>query len=751
MSNQQYQLEQQIAEYLATLLPCGRPRRVSSMCGPESADKYRDISKGKPFTRAQLLEHAGGRATWAVTLDADGAALDGVIDVDEGGQAPLWAVLAAAAELGITAYAIAVDDTANGGHNGGHVWCIFDRPYPAAHVAALMRQIADRAQLADAEIWPGNNHIQRHNQVIRLPLAQHRRAQTRGELLLQSGEILNLDRDLAAGLAALLELPRNGAPPAIELAAPAPNVPKADRRISPGEQAAERSSLADVRARFNAEHTLEQLLLEYGAQPAPGGYSCPCGVQHTHQTTLGISRQGRLFSYSSRCRWYTTKGWDAFGLYVLVEHSNNVGAALKALNPIEPSKRPQLPPAPPAPIEYVLSPAEQARRAADAQRKRDARQASAATTLANVRQRAAQDADLGPADRAVLEALLTVANDWRDWCRPSKLRLAQLSGYSLGSVKRSLTILKARGYFSSEGKGGSSDRTAIRTFLRGSFAPQMIPMLDHESDSYHPLIASEGGAVPSSGAAHMFFLAPPAAPAEAPDRDLLSRVRRLARQAREPGWEFRDYDELEQAALEQEAARLEQLLSQAPADVDEAPIELGQLEPAAYFEPGGASYDPAAAAQLAGEYTGRVKDLADIQTRWRWSNDAIRVPDDRVRVAAQPEQQLLEPAPQLQACPPAPTDPRFKAFAWRWNAAQQEWRTASQRAYFKRQALALCDYAEPSEAKRRWLAFARPPAAPSKPLLAQVSIGRKGVLAAPPSQALASSGAGLQGVQVALF
>ena len=267
-------LAPQIADYLTSLLPGSRPRRVSYMCGPESTDKYRDIAKQKPFTRAQLLEHASGRATWAATLDADGAALAGAIDVDQGGQPALWEVLAAAAELGVTAYAIAVD---SGEHAGGHVWCIFDRPYPATHILALMRQIADRAQLTIKEFWPTN-------QVIRLPFGLHRRANTRGQLLLQSGEIVDLDRDLAAGLAALLELPRNSAPPAIEPAAPAPNVPKADRRISPGEQAAENLSgkerIALARAQFNARNPLHDLLLSYGATPVSGGYTCPCGVPH---------------------------------------------------------------------------------------------------------------------------------------------------------------------------------------------------------------------------------------------------------------------------------------------------------------------------------------------------------------------------------------------------------------------------------------------------------------------------------------
>lgn len=643
MSTQQHQLEQQIANYLATLLPGGRPHRICYMTGPESSKKYIQIPKHQAFTHAQLLEHASTRGTWATTLDADGAALAGAFDVDEGGQPPLWAALAAASELGVTAYAIAVDDTANGGHNGGHFWCIFDRPYPTAHIIGLMHQIADRAQLTIKEFWPSG-------QVIRLPFGLHRRANTRGDLLLQSGEIVTLDRDLAAGFAAVAALPRNSAPPAIAEPAPVLNLPKSPRQLAPAGRPG-RATLADVRARFNAEHTIEQLLLEYGAQRAPGGYSCPCGVPHTHQVTLYISSKGRLFSFSNRCKWYTDKGWDAFGLYVLVEHSNDPIAAAKELNPIASRQARQEAPTPAPEPPPGRTPAQ----IADAQRKRAQRAAAAAETLADVRARAAADETLRPTERAVLEALLTVAGD-RGWCRPSKERIAALAGCGLGSVKRALFGPEAGGrlegrYFVSEGDGGGPNKTAIRTFLRGSFGPQMIPMLDHESDSYHPLGASERAPSPqpASATAHMFFLAPPAAAA---DRGLLGYVRALAKEAAEPGWALRDYAELGQAQLEQEAARLEQLLQAPAADVDEAPAE---LEPAA--QPGaaaaaGASYSPPSRPPT-GQYTGRVKDLAGFETLWHWSNAAIQMRPDGSDHAddAGVEQQLLDEAPSSAGRP----------------------------------------------------------------------------------------------------
>ena len=760
-------LSHQIADYLITLLPGSRPRRIARMLGPESADKYRDIPKQKPFTRAHLVDHAAGRATWAATLDQDGQASAGAIDIDQGGRPALMAALAAAAELGITAYAIAIQSEQ--GHNGGHLWCTFDRPYPAAHIAGLMRQITDRAQLGDAEIWPGNNHIRRADQVIRLPFGQHRKANTRGDLLLQSGEIVTLDRDLAAGLAALLELPHNSAPPAIAEPTPALNLPKSPRQLAPAGRPG-LTSFDDVKAQFNAQHTLEQLLLEYGAQRAPGGYSCPCGVPHTHQVTLFISSRGRLFSFSERCKWYTEKGWDAFGLYVLVEHSNDPIAAVKVLNPIAPHQARQEAPTPaPEP-----SPGRTPAQIADAQRKRAkslSDRASRMARIATLEALAAADKlcsfdrklwahhqqrwlELGSpehyeSNEGIARAVLSIdraptANELR------RLQLAHGRLIARGYLVRTIRWKPGENNTNCWQPGaGAEGGMVIRSARAASAAqPEGITMLESCTDS-QPLTLEASERAPA-----------PQPPAPTADRGLLGYVRALAREAAEPGWALRDYAGFDQAQLEQEAGRLELLLRQAPIDVDEVAAKTenfsvlppAELEPAAQLgAAAGASYSPPAI-EPTGDYTGRSKDLAGFETLWRWSNAAIRMREDRsdqANGAGAEQQQPLEPAPSsagLQACPPAPTDPRYREFAWRWNAAQQVWREDRQRAYFKRQALAFCDYAEPSEAERRWLAFkrsttwARPPSS-SRPPAPPTSrgrpapIGRGGARAAPPSQA----------------
>lgn len=602
---------EQIADYLAQLLPNGRPRRVARMFDPGHGDKYRDISKDAPFTHSMLLAHVCGRETWAATLNRGDNSCLGVIEVDVGGRPAVLAVLAAATERGLTAFAIAVDNPLSR-HAGGHVWFLYTESAASVAIVAQLRQVATAAGLsADSEIWPCN-------QVIRLPFGYHRWARTRGELVTQTGELVDLDVDLAGGFDLVRSLPTNAAPPAVSTIVDTPKRVTAvpPRRVSPGELAIERASLDEVRARFNAAHPIEQLLADWGAVPAPGGFSCPCGVPHSHTTTLYISRLGKLFSYSPHCKLYTTKGYDAFGFYVKTQHHDDINAALRTLNPIGARPNPALAPSLP---EYVLSPEEKQRRAAEAARKKRARKQQAAETIADVRARSAADTTLTPCDRAVLDTLILIAGD-RGWCRPSKERIAELSGYSLGSVKRALFGPDAKEpgrlegrYFTSEGDGGGPKSTAIRTFLRGSFSAKPADEMIHESIRTCDLIpdsrACERGADPQ------------------PDRALLACVRELAGRAAEPGWATRDYAELDDAGLEVEADRLlavvaAQLADGRSGEIPQMPKSATVADSQVEKSDAGACYDPAA------DWTaGGVLDLSDwrdpLEPQLRTSSDAI--------------------------------------------------------------------------------------------------------------------------------
>lgn len=448
-----------------------RPLRHIKMQPPGSAQKYLFVKDAAgehlPITDAALRAHIDGRATYGAPLTgSDGLSRALVIELDTDSRTGAQRVQQAAQAHGVAMVSVIVKGA--DGHDGSHNYAL-TVPCDPKRAAALARQIATEAGYPDAEVWPKGNGI-------RLPLGIHTHTGRRGDVLTAGGEILNADdpAELPACWAAFAALP-------LVVPPPLPKVePKAatPRRITLGEQQAERLSLADARDRFNDQHSLESLLSEYGADEIrPGYYSCPF-CEHTHEITLFISQQGRLFSYSNRCKLHTSKGWDAFGLYVKVAHNDDIKAALKAVNPPPPRthQKPQEAPQSEAP-EY-LTPQDAERRKKDRERKKQARRDAAQSLRSDVEARMAADGELTPADKAVLEVLLKIAGE-RGWCRPSKERIAEMSGYSLGSVKRSLGRLEGR-YFTSEGEGGGPNCTAVRTFLRGSSAVAEPSEMIHE-------------------------------------------------------------------------------------------------------------------------------------------------------------------------------------------------------------------------------------------------------------------------------
>jgi hypothetical protein len=520
-------LDDQIADLLLSILPPGRPRRLARMSYAGETkreydkkakrftgqmvprDKYEDISG--PLTRAMLQQHAAGAVTYSYMLDLEGKARAGVFDVDKGGRAVLVAALAAAHELGITAFAIVLPGEQ---HDGGHVYALYDKLYDAADIRAQVLLVVERAGLETKEVWPG------YQQGIRGLFGYHQTKGTRGELLYldDDGDILTLQLDDPDELAGAVDLVQilatamaNAAPPAVE-PKPAPE-PRPIRKVtpikeSPGERAAAQITTGRIDTgaifteaikRFNADHP--HYISESLVRGEAGNYFCECGNHSSGKPKIAISFHGgieRGRSWSPDCTWFPSgdknRFIDPFALYVLREHSGNDRAAKEAVARFyglwqEPRARAYTPPS--EPIEY-LTLLEIGRRKADAARKRDARQTASATTVADVQARAAEDTTLTPCDRAVLQALIDVAGD-RDWCRPSVDRLRKLSSYSTGSTKRALTRLKKRGYITYQDDARQHPhQTTTRTFTCGSYlAPETIS--DAKDDPQIDHVACEGG------------------------------------------------------------------------------------------------------------------------------------------------------------------------------------------------------------------------------------------------------------------
>lgn len=489
-----------IVAYCLRLLPdAQRPQRLARMSEP--GETKRDRKTGRRVLRDKyedvydvslhdaLQRHALGDATFSYTIDRDGMARSGAIDIDQGGKTVLCALLDVLASDGIHAWAVEMQTT--GGHTGGHVRVEFDQLLPVALIERYLRDVARRADLADwkkIEVWPGNK------QGIRGPLGAHRATKSRGVGTTQAGERFDLDApaELAAFVAFVTTLQPNSAPPEVAPVnddPPAATVasPKIERRISLGEQGAARLNLANVRERFNADHSLESLLLDLGATRTRDGFACPCGVQHTHETTLYISKQGKLFSYSPRCRFATTKGWDAFGLYVKTQHHDNILDALRTLNPPTAPRATTRPPHAAEGTDYRTQVQDR-----DAARKRTQRRTAARQKLDAIDTRLRADDALS--ERAMLLAAYLLDRSAGEHLQVSPTNsqiVAALDWQTERTAQRAFRDLEAAGYGARTGGRGGLDRpnqAAIWTWGKpGADVPRVTVAAD-ENAAYGKLV-----------------------------------------------------------------------------------------------------------------------------------------------------------------------------------------------------------------------------------------------------------------------
>ena len=746
------QLAGEIADWLLSLLPPGRPRRLARMSKPGELhkdgtprDKYQDIP-AEQLTLAMLAEHARGFKTYSYTLDKNDKAREGAIDIDEGGQPALLALLRAGATLGITLFA--VENDTGGAHKGGHVIALFNDFYPAAHIKALMAAIAERAELGKVEIWP-------QNQGLRGLFGLHQLDQTRGNLLLQSGEIISLDDDLAAGFTAVQTLPLNGAPPAVEPPAPAERPaaaarPAAAQHLShaqprqrrPGERIDTAAIGHQVRERFNRETDWAALLGEYGGQQTRDGWRCNCGFKHSHDTQIAITSQGKIVSYSHNCSWAPHKdsrrALDKFGFYVDQAHAGNYRAALEALARqyglwLEPRKaRQEAPP-------LVEQPARQQtlEQTADAERKRAQRAQQATETRAAVELAASQDAQLSDSAQLVLIALLDVAGD-RAWCRPSVARIEEMTSLCRRAVFYALAELERREYIRSSDAPG---RTTVRTFLRVQ-APAPVSGALHPDLNIQDLLPLTRGACerapqppapeplaewecwqPTEWECSGYDLDLEAAPQVEPVQPALVELPagwRIVRPARGPWcWAATEgamtathprdtSDQVLIAAAWAKAATLAEVRAVEPAQPEPVP-ESAQSRPnlvelEAPAGPG-ASYSPPPV-EPSGAYTGRVKDLQGFAEQWAAATSAIKVcaaPADAPEASRIVEQE----EPLVRA---APVEPAAAARYWSLKGKLRKATSTKQIAWLRREIADLEIWRPASElaASRASVGDARP-------------------------------------------
>ena len=457
-----------------TLYLAHDPESHARMNGPKAAKKYTKFHHAPGS--GEIIDHLAGRRTIAVPLvGPHGLCHHVALDVDAGGPQALCRVLAAAQQLGWTAYAITSETDE---HTGGHVWLHFDQPTSPNRARLLADQLAQAAGV-DAETYPTRK-------ALRLPFGIHQWTGKRGHLLLQDGQHFDLDAHadtLTQALATIAALPMNKASTLPELPQHAPTAPAA-HQTAPG-------TASDTITRYNEQTNLVALLESYGGKIAErygnGGalLHCPCG-RHSHgdrRPSLEVqparsARYGRMVAvgHAANCLFYTERRQvvDAFGVYCKLE-GLTTREALYRLNPCRPAPPPRrhnepdpdernAPPDERGPETDVSCTATAA--------ERHARVDDIHVLHAELRARAQADAELGATAHRVLDALLLIAND-RDWCRPSKPRLAAMLGVSSRTVQRGLVELEHHGYIRTDEhttlsgtvyRGGYS--TPLRHFLR---------------------------------------------------------------------------------------------------------------------------------------------------------------------------------------------------------------------------------------------------------------------------------------------
>jgi hypothetical protein len=163
--------------------------------------KYMDIRGEYRFDVAMFRDHLNGRETYAVSLALAGYARAGCRDYDNASEAEMLAALRKASEQGLCAFLILMPGAE--GHQGGHLWCLFDDDVPVSDIRAALRRLPG----GKGELYPSGSRI-------RLPFGYHKLKQTRGALVLPSGERFNLDdqAQMRQAIGAVLNLPRNPAP-----------------------------------------------------------------------------------------------------------------------------------------------------------------------------------------------------------------------------------------------------------------------------------------------------------------------------------------------------------------------------------------------------------------------------------------------------------------------------------------------------------------------------------------------------------
>lgn len=407
-----------------------RPASQARMTN-KGQNKYFRI--GRPITDRDLADHLSGKCTLAAVLQRSGRGYIAAADIDHGGTRQLRTLLRKCQERGLWAFAIAVN---SGEHNGGHLFIPFAQEQDAGALRALMQEVA-----GDVECYPSGADL-------RLPFGLHRRANTRGSLLLPDGQVVNLDTDLQRGIV-LLE--SSWTPNPGQLPPPTPT-PTSRPASSPGQVSKSRDLLPAILDYFD----IEDRLLSYNARRAArNSYYCPFHPDDDPSLVIYTDRNGikvcRCLSQDHGCPMAEHKRNDVINVVAIgegisvTEAANQLAAELRTTRP----ERPERTEARPAPRVPAVPVEETRPLPSDAAKLRQ--QALLRVSL---------DTKLPPCARATYQALDDAAGD-RGERAPSVHWLALRANLDDRSIKRGLRRLEAAGYIQTRPRHGHTNRYTL--------------------------------------------------------------------------------------------------------------------------------------------------------------------------------------------------------------------------------------------------------------------------------------------------
>ena len=446
-------------------------RTYQDLVGPSSDLYYQQSRTGRNFKWLRLVKgqatdptadhfraHLDGTATHAVSYQQGGLTTLAVADDDHGGLAAAQAAVNHLADQQIPAFAIArfslhLDGSPR--HNGSRLFVPLDVPSPVIAIRPALTvllgacgystsEILKRAELPfGRSLWtPSGDEWGQFILPYRAPQPITSGWQGLELLLVAEGQ-------QPASAAHLLSF----APPAVPLHMPVPRHPTGQPTLNAVDH-------RQVVQQINHGYTVHDVCRWKGLRPCgPRNYRCDCG-QHPHndQTpSIGISADGqRAYFNAPGCRYHNEgRHYTAFSLWQTLSHHGDYYAAVDAgrtlLNlpsfPATPlavpreSKVPQATPPIKEPTEVVQ-------------------------IISAITQRAQQDRSLTKAEQITLQTIVRLAAE-RAWCAPTTAELAELTGYSQPTAKRSVAALGEAAYLAKHPNQNQ----------RGGYGPNILELL----------------------------------------------------------------------------------------------------------------------------------------------------------------------------------------------------------------------------------------------------------------------------------